>query len=126
MKMSGRKGFVLILVLAVMGLFGSSLILLTAGTNNLRHQADSAYLSACQENLLASGMAWARHQVKTGGKALPSGATALDTTNWDSPGAELSIRSRAGEGGGLEIELHAVCKRGARTFTREWQGRVSQ
>lgn len=116
MKRSRPNGFVLILVVALIGLAGAGLALLTHGSNSMRFDAERMYSQAARRSLTTSGLAWARHQIKlTGGKP-PAGERALATDELEIPGAQLKVSIRAKGAGGFEVRIATSHRRGGRTF----------
>jgi len=52
-----RDGFVLVIVIITIALIGAEMFVLTGGSNTILFQTNNAYLQACQQNLIASGLA---------------------------------------------------------------------
>ena len=67
--MNARKtkpnGFVMLFVIVILALIGMYMIVLASDANIFGFQADRAYLEACQQNLTASGLAWAKKNANT-------------------------------------------------------------
>jgi len=64
MKKARQKGFVLILVITAMAVIGLEMYVLTGGANTMLFQSDTAYLKACERNLVTSGLAWAKQNIR--------------------------------------------------------------
>ncbi len=64
MKKPRQKGFVLILVITAMAIIGLEMYVLTGGANTMLFQSDTAYLKACERNLVTSGLAWAKQNIR--------------------------------------------------------------
>ncbi len=64
MKKPRQKGFVLILVITAMAIIGLEMYVLAGGANTMLFQSDMAYLKACERNLVTSGLAWAKQNIR--------------------------------------------------------------
>ena len=73
---SRRKGYILILVIMILTLVDVCMILLASSSNTFIFQADRDYLEAC-ENLVASGLCWAKENVDA--RKTATGVIKLDT-----------------------------------------------
>ena len=64
MKRVKQNGFVLVLVIAIISLIGVEMFVLAGSSNIILFQTNDAYLEACEQNLAASGLAWAEKNIK--------------------------------------------------------------
>ena len=87
MKHPQRNGFVLILVIAAMALIGAELFVLTDSANMVLFQTDTAYLQACQRNLVASGLAWSGWKIENEDKETFNRTVDLDVVSMSISGA---------------------------------------
>ena len=60
MKQTERSGFAIIMAVAAVAMVAAALFVLTGISNSLVFESNLAYLQACNRNLSASGLNWAR------------------------------------------------------------------
>lgn len=110
-----QNGFVLVFVIVVLALIGMYMIVLTSDANTLLFQADRAYLEACEQNLTASGLAWAKKNIDN---TKPStGAFELDATAMHIRGAVISVNVSPGKKGASQVRVSTSCSRARQTLT---------
>jgi hypothetical protein len=114
-KRQRQGGFVMILVIFAMAMVSLYMIVLAGSSNTFLFQADRAYLDACRQNLIASGLAWSKKNVKTLKTA--AGAVELDTSEMNVKTASLSIAASTGQKGKAQVEINTSCNRGRQTVT---------
>ena len=105
---AGRNGFVMLFVIAILGLIGIYMIILAGESNAIIFQADSAYLEACRQNLTASGLAWAKKNVNA-----QAGDVSLDTADMNIKKAALNLVLQKKSS---QIEISTSCTRGRQTI----------
>jgi hypothetical protein len=105
---AGRNGFVMLFVIAILGLIGIYMIILAGESNALIFQADNAYLEACRQNLTASGLAWAKKNVN-----VPPSDVSLDTADMNIKKAALNVALQKKSS---QIEITTSCTRGRQTI----------
>jgi hypothetical protein len=105
---AGRNGFVMLFVIAVLGLIGIYMIILASESNAIIFQADRAYLEACRQNLTSSGLAWAKKNVNA-----PAGDVSLDTADMNIKKAALNVVLQKKS---PQIEISTSCSRGRQTL----------
>jgi hypothetical protein len=110
-----QTGFVMVLVIVILALVGVYMIVLTGEANTLLFQADRAYLEACEQNLTASGLAWAKKNIDN--TKTMTGALELDTAAMNIRGAAISIQISIRENGASQIEVSTSCSRARQTLT---------
>jgi hypothetical protein len=115
MKLSGRRGFVLITVVGLIALAGTALMLLTHASNSMRFDCQRMYSQAVRRNLNASGRAWAQHQIeKTRGQP-PVGEKGLATDELAIPAAQLKVSITAKGREGFQVRVATSHRIGRRT-----------
>jgi type II secretory pathway component PulK len=80
MKKTRQKGFVLILVITAMAIIGLEMHVLTGGANTMLFQSDTAYLKACERNLVTSGLAWAKQNIRNNSRETFEKTVELDVS----------------------------------------------
>jgi hypothetical protein len=113
---TGRKGFVMILVIIMIALIGVVMFVLTDDANTMIFQSDIAYLEAVERNLVTSGLAWAKENVKDETKEMLSKTVKLDITDMNIRNATLSVVIGTVENDEIELDLSTSCSRGRQTF----------
>jgi type II secretory pathway component PulK len=116
MAKTKQKGFVLILVIIAIALIGVVMFVLTEDANTIIFQSDTAYLEAVERNLVASGLAWAKQNIKNENKEIFNKSVKLDITEMNIRNAALNIVTGTAEDDKIELELNTLCSRGRRTF----------
>jgi hypothetical protein len=107
-----QNGFVMILVIVIIALIGTYMIVLASDANTFAFEADRAYLEACDYNLRASALAWARKNVD-----IPSGVVSLDTAGMNMKTATLSVTVPAAKKAKTQIEVDTSCSRAGHRLT---------
>ncbi|HUW20390.1 MAG TPA: hypothetical protein VMW16_13920 [Sedimentisphaerales bacterium] len=124
MKKPRQKGFVLILVVTAIGLAGMEMFVLTGMSNAMLFESDAAYLRACERNLTASGLAWAKLNIKSQNKEAFGKTKELDVAEMNIQGGGLSITIGAPSDREAEVEISTVCTRARQTFRHSGKYRI--
>jgi NurA-like 5'-3' nuclease len=103
------NGFIMLFVIVILALIGMYMIVLASDANIFLFQADLAYLEACQQNLTASGLNWAKKNVGTSKTAI--GPIELDTSDMRIKNAVLRVKLTAGEKGKSQVEINTSCSK---------------
>lgn len=127
MKKPRQKGFALVLVITAMAIIGLEMHVLTSSANTMLFQADTAYLEACKRNLITSGLAWAKRNIRNNNKETFEKAVELDVSKIfhgsDScrirdASLIVTIRGLPIRHGG-QAQINVSCSRGRRTFRHD-------
>ncbi|MEE9370652.1 MAG: hypothetical protein V3W45_04180 [Sedimentisphaerales bacterium] len=124
MKNERKNGFVLVLVILAMAIIGATMLVLTAGAKTMVFQSNTAYLQACQRNLVASGLAWAKQQIKSQSKENLDRTIRLDVTETDIRGSTLAVFIRIPTDKEPEVQINASCTRARRTLRHDDKYRI--
>ena len=100
------NGLIMLFVVVILALIGMYMIVLVSDANIFGFQADRAYLEACQQNLTASGLAWAKKNANT--SKTTTAAVELGTEDMGIERAILSVRISAIE---KQVEINASCSK---------------
>jgi hypothetical protein len=103
------NGFIMLFVVVILALIGMYMIVLVSDANIFGFQADQAYLEACQQNLTASGLDWAKKNV--GALKPTTSPVELDASDMGIKNAALSIKLSTGEKGKYQVEINASCSK---------------
>ena len=118
MKNTQRKGFAMIVILLLMSLFGLMMVVLSSSSRQMGAQTTSEVLKVNSNNILASGVAWARVNKSHLNKQSAGFTTELNTTAFDIPKASCILRVDSITDKGIEITIEAVCYKGRQTFRK--------
>ncbi len=127
MKKPRQKGFALVLVITAMAIIGLEMHVLTSGANTMLFQADTAYLEACKRNLITSGLAWAKRNIRNNNRDTFEKTVELDVSSMNPArrsrdgmnirGSSLIVTIRGlPTGEELQVQINARGSRGRRTF----------
>lgn len=123
MKKQRQKGFALVLVITAMAIIGLEMHVLTSGANTMLFQADTAYLEACKRNLVTSGLAWAKRNIRNNNKETFEKAVELDVSKifYGSGsrrirGSSLIVTISTPTDKAPQARVNVSCSRGRRTF----------
>ena len=124
MKNERKNGFVLVLVILAMAIIGATMLVLSAGAKTMVFQSNTAYLQACQRNLVTSGLAWAKQQIKSQSKENLDRTIRLDVTETDIRGSTLAVFIRIPTDKEPEVQINASCSRARRTLRHDDKYRI--
>ncbi len=124
MKKPRQKGFALVLVITAMAIIGLEMHVLTSGANTMLFQADTAYLEACKRNLITSGLAWAKRNIRNNNRDTFEKTMKLDVSKifHGSDSRRIRDASLVVTIRGLptdkapQAQINVSCSRGRRTF----------
>ncbi len=123
MKKQKHKGFILIVVIMIMATMGLEMYILADIANTMLLQSNTAYLEACQRNLTASGIAWAKQNIQniTGENA--QNEVQLDVKELDIKGSELKLKLSSNDKE-PEVQISTTCSRGRQTLKSSVKYRI--
>jgi type II secretory pathway component PulK len=124
MKNERKNGFVLVLVITAIAVIAVTMLVLSAGANTMLFQSDTAYLQACQRNLVASALAWAKQQIESQSKESLDRTIKLDVTEMDIRGSALAVLIRITADKEPEVQINASCSRARRTLRHDDKYRI--
>lgn len=109
MKKLRQNGFVLVLVITAIALIGAEMFVLTGMANTILFQADIAYLEVVERNLVASGLAWARQNVKNQSKETFNKTIELDLNDMDIRRSTLAVIISMPGDQQAEVQINTSC-----------------
>jgi hypothetical protein len=119
MKKIKQNGFVLLLVITAIALVGTASYILADGTNTMLFQSDTAYLQACERNLRASGLAWAKQNIKNRNQGSFNRMIELDTANLGIRSSSLNVFISISQDKQAEVRINTSCSRAGQTLKRD-------
>lgn len=109
MKKLRQNGFVLVLVIAAIAAIGAEMFVLGGMANTVLFQSDIAYLEVVERNLVASGLAWARHNIENESKETFNRTIELDITDMDIRRSTLAVIIAMPTDKQAEVQIDASC-----------------
>ncbi|MHC4477758.1 MAG: hypothetical protein ACYTEL_19105 [Planctomycetota bacterium] len=125
-RWSARKGFALVTVVVLIAGMGAALFVLAGIGNTVLFESDTAYLQACERNLIASALAWARNNIKTQNKESFGKTVVLDAEKMGIHEASLSVTIDMATEGKAEVRISTRCSRRRRTFRHSGKYKIEQ
>ncbi len=117
-------GFALVLVITAMAVIGLEMHVLTSGANTMLFQSDTAYLKACERNLVTSGLAWAKQNIRNNSRETFEKTVELDVSKMNIRGSTLSVTINIPTGEEPQAQINASCSRGRRTFKHDGKYKI--
>ncbi len=124
MKGLKRNGFVMVLVITAMAVIAVEMFALAGIANTMQFQSHSAYLQACERNLLASGLAWAEQNIQNESGDILDKTVELDVSRMNIRAAALDVTTETPAGGQAQVQVNSSCTRGRQTLTGEGRYRI--
>jgi Tfp pilus assembly protein PilX len=118
MKEIRQKGFVLIVVVVLVVSAAGELLVLVGLGKTMLFQTQAAHLEAVERNLAASGLAWAKHNVRKQRREGSDKAIELDVTNMNARKSTLTVTMRIPRDKGASVQINTSCSRGKYTVRR--------
>ena len=119
MKKIRQNGFVLLLVIIAIAMVGTATYVLADGSNTMLFQSDTVYLQACERNLRASGLAWAKQNIKNRNQGSFNKMIELDTANLGIRDSSLNVFISTSQDKQAEVQINTSCSRARQTFKRD-------
>jgi hypothetical protein len=118
MKNEKNKGFILMLIVMLIALIGIIVSLLTEASNTMVFQSNKTYLQACERNLIASGLAWSKINLKKESGEIPGEMIELDVTELNIRGSSLTVNLNPADTR-PQVRIRTSCSRGRQTLTSD-------
>lgn len=116
MKELRHNGFVLVLVIIAIAVIALEMFVLTSIANTMQFQSHTAYLKACERNLLASGLVWAKQNIQNNSGETSNKMIELDVTEMDIRGSALDVTISIPSDEEAEVKINTSCSRGRQTL----------
>ena len=124
-EMARQNGFIMLFIIVILSLIGMYMIVLSSDSNTFVFQADRAYLEACEHNLRASGLAWAKNNAKNGmaGRSIIE----LSTTDMAAVGhTTLSLTVSPGKNVKTQIVIETSCSKNRQNLNRSVEYSITE
>ncbi len=116
MKKVRQNGFVMLMVMAALILVGFEMFVLARSSNTIVFQTNSAYVESCEQNLVASGLAWAKMKVESENQASLNKTIELSLADMNIKRGALSVFVQRRENKPAEVQITTSCSRGRQTL----------
>ena len=116
MKNKRNKGFTLLLVITLIALIGIVVSLITEASNTMLFQSNKDYLEACQRNLIVSGLAWSKINIKKDSRDISGKMIELDVTELNIRGSSLTVNINSPVETRPQVRIRTSCSRGRKTL----------
>lgn len=115
----------MILVIAVIAVIGMVMYLLANDSNIMLFQSNAAYLRAVERNLTASGLAWAKKNIKNQNNEAFEKSIELDVADMNIRESSLTVFIYAPTDKEPEVQINTSCSRSRRTLTNNNKYRIA-
>jgi len=109
------NGFVLLLVILALAVVAVEMFVLTNISGTMQFQSHSVYLQACERNLMASGLAWARQNIRNKGGQTAGEQVKLNTGELNILNSALDVAISMSSDREAEVRISSSCSRGRQT-----------
>lgn len=106
----------LILVIVAIAVIGFQMFALSDIANTMQFQSNTAYLKACERNLLASGLAWARENTRNKSSEVFDKTIQLDVSKLNIRASALDVTISIASDEEAEVQINTSCSRGRQTL----------
>ena len=124
MKKTRQKGFVLILAIVAIAVIGIQMSVLANIANTMQFQSQNAYLKACERNLHASGLVWARKNAREKSSDILNKTIQLNVSKLNIRNSALEITISAISGEEAEVRIDSSCSRSRQTLKETGKYRI--
>ncbi|MDT8303071.1 MAG: type II secretion system protein [Sedimentisphaerales bacterium] len=116
MKKTKQKGFALVLVIVAMAIIGLEMHVLSSGANTMMYQSNRAYLEACKRNLISSGQAWAKQNIRNNNVDIFEKSVELDIGKLNMKDSSLTVTITIPPDKEPQAQINTSCSRSRQTF----------
>ena len=118
MNKKRRNGFVLVFVIVAVAVIGILMTVLGDIANTMQFQSQAAYLKACERNLFASGLVWAKENVREKDSEIFDKTIQLDVSKLNIRDSALDVTINIASDEEAEVHINTMCSR-SRQILRE-------
>ena len=124
MEKTRQNGFVLILVIVAITVVGIQMAVLGDIANTMQFQSQTAYLKACERNLLASGLVWAKENVREKDSEISGKTIQLDVSGLNIRESALDVTISIATDEEAEVQIETTCSRSRQTLRETGKYRI--
>ena len=112
MKKYRQHGFVLILVIVAIIIMGIEMFALSDIANAMQFESNAAYLKASRRNLQASGLVWAKENIRIKNGEIFDKTIQLDVSQMKIRESALNVTIHRISDSQAEVQVDTSCRRG--------------
>ena len=106
----------LILVIVAIAVIGIQMAVLGDIANTMQYHSQNAYLKACERNLLASGLLWAKENVREKDSKILNKTIQLDVSKLNIRDSALNVTISIASDEEAEVQIETKCNRSRQTL----------
>ena len=114
----------LVLVIVAIAVIGIQMSVLGNIANTMQFQSQNAYLKACERNLLASGLVWAKENVREKGSEISGKTIQLDVSGLNIRESALDVTINIASDEAAEVQINTSCSRSRQTLRETGKYRI--
>ena len=114
----------LILVIVAIAVIGVQMSVLADIANTMQFQSQTAYLRACERNLLASGLVWAKENTREKGGEIFDKTIQLDVSKLNIRDSALDVTINIASDEEAEVQIDTSCSRSRQTLREKGKYRI--
>ena len=111
-----KNGFVLVLVITALAIIGLEMHVLSSGANTMLYQSNRAYLEASKRNLITSGQAWAKQNIRNNNIDTFEKSVELDVDKLNIKDSSLTVTISIPTNKEPQAQINVSCSRSRQTF----------
>ena len=116
MKQTRQKGIALVLVITALAIIGLEMHVLSSGANTMLYQSNRAYLEASKRNLITSGQAWAKQNIRNNNIETFEKTVELDVNKLNIKDSSLTVTITIPSNKEPQAQINVSCSRNRRTL----------
>ena len=114
----------LILVIVAIAVIGIQMAVLGDIANTMQFQSQNAYLKACERNLLASGLVWAKENARKKSSEIFNRTIQLDVSKLNIRDSALAVTANIASDEEAEVQIYTSCSRSRQTLRETGKYRI--
>lgn len=114
----------LIIVIMAISVIGVEMFVLSDIANTMQFQSQHAYLKACERNLLASGLVWAKENIREKSSEIFDKTIQLDVSKLNIRVSALDVTIITASDEEAEVQIDTSCSRGRQTLRETGKYRI--
>ena len=114
----------LILVIVAIAVIGIQMSVLADIANTMQFQSHTAYLKACERNLLASGLVWAKENARKKSSEIFDKTIQLDVSKLNIRDSALDVTINIASDEEAEVRIDTSCSRSRQTLRETGKYRI--
>lgn len=114
----------LIIVIMAISVIGVEMFVLSDIANTMQFQSQHAYLKACKRNLLASGLVWAKENIRKKSSEIFDKTIQLDVSKLNIRVSALDVTIITASDEEAEVQINTSCSRGRQTLRETGKYRI--